>query len=172
MNNLSSLFVAGLNDLVWFRVEGRGTHGNAGNLRDCAYREIDQGKRTFIIDLEECSMMDSTFMGTLSGIARKLVPFSGRLEIINANERNAQLLENLGLTMMEGVALNENHWRDLGIEVSDKLDRLNGEGSIESHQRAELILEAHQSLAEINPANRVRFKDVLHYLEEDLNRKS
>ena len=57
---------------VWVRVEGKGSFLNSGNLKQFAREVVDRGYREFVIDLHDCAMMDSTFMGTMAGLALRL----------------------------------------------------------------------------------------------------
>ena len=62
---------------------------------------MEAGTRHIVVDLETCPTMDSTFMGTLTGIAIRLMDHpGGRLQVVNVNDRNRQLLGNLGLDLI------------------------------------------------------------------------
>ena len=83
---------------VWIRVEGKGTFQNSGGLKEFSKTLIADGRRDFVVDLENCPAMDSTFMGTLAGLALRLREAGGgRLWVKNCNERNEDLLAGLGL---------------------------------------------------------------------------
>src|SRR5438045_9303075 len=61
-----------------------------------------KGYSYFVLDLSECLLMDSTFLGVLAGLGLKLSVaqenHSGRsLELLNPNPRIMELLENLGV---------------------------------------------------------------------------
>ena len=127
---------------------------------------LDRGFRSFIVDLNSCSVMDSTFMGTLAGIALRLREFgNGRLVVRNANQRNADLLENLGLNNLFEIeskgssAKSENHLEAAPLEPRDSTDR---------SDQAACMIEAHEALVDADPENLARFKDVLEYLKQDL----
>jgi len=127
---------------------------------------LDRGFRSFIVDLNSCSVMDSTFMGTLAGIALRLREFgNGRLVVRNANQRNADLLENLGLNNLFEIeskgssAKSENHLEAAPLEPKDSTDR---------SDQAACMIEAHEALVDADPENLARFKDVLEYLKQDL----
>ena len=127
---------------------------------------LDRGFRSFIVDLNSCSVMDSTFMGTLAGIALRLREFgNGRLVVRNANQRNADLLENLGLNNLFEIeskgssAKSENHLEAAPLEPRDSTDR---------SDQAACMIEAHDALVDADPENLARFKDVLEYLKQDL----
>src|SRR5450631_2319235 len=57
---------------VWIRVEGRGSFQNSPALKEFSRKLIDEGRRKFVVDLKSCLAMDSTFMGTLAGLAIRL----------------------------------------------------------------------------------------------------
>lgn len=141
---------------VWVRVVGRGSFQNSSGLKEFASEMTRRGHRDFIVDLKDCELMDSTFMGTLAGIALKLGA-DGTLKIVRANPRNRQVLGNLGLDRIfsveeEPTAAAPNH----GLREA-------AEGRPKEVQR-EAIIEAHENLVAANPANAVRFKDVIEFL--------
>ena len=71
--NSQTFIQVGFNErTVWVRVSGRGSFQNSGPLKDFAKEMLARGYKSFVIDLGECPVMDSTFMGTLAGIALKL----------------------------------------------------------------------------------------------------
>ena len=64
--------------------------------------ELNQkGYSRFIVDLSECVLMDSTFLGVLAGFGLKANPncATGKceVELANPNARISELLENLGV---------------------------------------------------------------------------
>ena len=86
---------------VWIRVEGRGNFQGCASLKKFVEAMIGRGYRLFVVDLAACEHMDSTFMGTLTGISQKLrEQENGSLLAINVSPRNMELLENLGLTFL------------------------------------------------------------------------
>ena len=127
---------------------------------------LDRGFRSFIVDLNSCSVMDSTFMGTLAGIALRLREFgNGGLVVRNANQRNADLLANLGLNNLFEIepkvpsASSESDLETAPLEPTHSMDR---------SDQATCMLEAHEALVDADPENLARFKDVLEYLKQDL----
>ena len=80
------------------RVDGRGTFQNSLQAKKALQRVMGQGVKDFVVDLERCPMMDSTFLGMLTGAALNLREAGGgTLSVLNANQRNLQLLTSLGL---------------------------------------------------------------------------
>ena len=106
VNPTPSILVGCSQKVVCVRVQGKGSFQNSTGIKDFAAAMILRGHRDFVVDLAGCPVMDSTFMGTLAGVAQRLLRLGqGGLHIIHANERNTSLLEGLGLDQivsMEG----------------------------------------------------------------------
>jgi hypothetical protein len=127
---------------------------------------LDRGHREFRVDLRNCPVMDSTFMGTLAGIALWLRELGeGSLHVINLNERNRDLLCNLGLDQLFVL---EAETAAGGAAVADQ--PLESGSGINHARQAQTMLEAHEALVEADAGNLTKFKDVLEYLKQDLNR--
>ncbi len=59
---------------------------------------IKRGILHFMVDLEGCSEMDSTFMGTLCGLALRVTELGeGSVTLLNAHPEVRKPLENLGI---------------------------------------------------------------------------
>ncbi len=124
---------------------------------------FDRGHRSFVVDLADCPVMDSTFMGTLAGIALRLRESdSGHLQVRNVNERNGELLRNLGLDNLFAIEALP------GGDGSGDGTALPNEPVLSKDEHAECMIEAHEALVDADPENLARFKDVLEYLRQDL----
>src|SRR5919204_5152844 len=94
----SSIQVGVNGPAVWVRVEGKGNFLNSGNLKEFAREMVDRGYREFVIDLGNCAMMDSTFMGTMAGVALRLKELGhGHLHIVHCGGRRPEPLHGLRL---------------------------------------------------------------------------
>jgi anti-sigma B factor antagonist len=166
----SSILVGVNGPLVWVRVEGKGSFLNSGNLKEFAREMVDRGYREFVIDLEHCAMMDSTFMGTMAGVALRLKELGrGRLHIVHCGNRSLELLAGLGLDQIFNIHGNGSSAPECEILQSQpKSESLEGK----KHEQAKTMLEAHEALCTAVPENFVRFKDVLDYLKQDLHHKT
>lgn len=156
MSAVSSVQVGLAGDTVWVRVEGRGTFQNSAGLKEFAARMTKSGHRRFIVDLKNCELMDSTFLGTLTGIALGLAP-GGGLTVVQANDRNLGVMQNLGLDRIFHVETAPSTPAPGHLE--------NAEPNPPKTARRETIVEAHENLVAANPENAVRFKDVLEFLQ-------
>jgi anti-anti-sigma factor len=159
------------NRVAWIRIAGKGNLHNSPRLLSFAKCMIEKGEARLVIDLEDCPVMDSTFMGTLTGISRRLrVIEGGELEVINANERNRELIESLGLDFILTLDTDGTTWQPERVAISRQFRAAAVElepEELTKEQRAEFILEAHENLTEANPENIPRFEDVICYLRQE-----
>jgi anti-sigma B factor antagonist len=151
------------------RLEGKGSFLNSGSLKEFAQEMVNRGYREFIVDLQNCAMMDSTFMGTLAGVALRLKELGdGHLHVVHCGTRSRELLSGLGLDQIFSI-----HTGGVTAPVCSDLDD-DGASPSPDHKRetAETMLEAHEALCRAAPENLTRFKDVLDYLKQDLHQKT
>ncbi len=151
---------------MWVKVEGRGTFQVSAGLKEYTRRMIQRGHRSFVIDLADCELMDSTFMGTMAGVALRLREIgSGSLTVINANARNQGLLENLGLDHLFSFDLPPGTLAAIPRERLDPADVTRP--SPDPDAQRSTMLSAHEALVEADPENEDRFKDVLELLKQE-----
>ena len=128
---------------------------------------VNRGYREFVIDLGNCAMMDSTFMGTMAGVALRLKELGhGHLHIVHCGNRSRELLSGLGLDQIFSIQANGSSAPECKSLEQDKSDALSRE---QKKEQARTMLDAHEALCEAAPENLFRFKDVLDYLKQDLN---
>ena len=163
----SSILVGTTNKIVWIKVEGKGSFLNSAGVKEFAKEMVNRGHREFVVDLRNCPVMDSTFMGTLAMIALRLREIGqGSLHVVNLNERNHDLLTNLGLDQL--FSMDACGVKDAGPATGKSLPQ---ETPAPDHStQAANMLEAHEALVEADPENLTKFKDVLEYLKQDLHR--
>lgn len=164
----SSIQVGVNGQTVWVRVAGKGNFLNSGNFKDFSREMVNRGYREFVVDLEQCSMMDSTFMGTMAGVALRLRELGhGHLHVVHCGPRSRELLTGLGLDQIFDIHANGSTapaCRALG-------DESNATAPVHKHEQAQQMLDAHEALCEAAPQNLSRFKDVLEYLKQDLHQE-
>ena len=158
-----SIFADTENDrAVYIRVEGKGTFGNSPCLRDFAVKMIEEDRRDFVIDLSHCPSMDSTFMGILAGIAMRLTEVGGgNLWVINMNERNADLLDGLGISAL---------FSDAPVPLPGASPAPVETVQADKATTREVMREAHEACVKVNPANAEKFRDVLEHLADSARR--
>src|SRR5215468_8856848 len=84
------------------RIAGRANFNSSVDFKTLINELRNKGFRYFILDLSECMLMDSTFLGVLTGFGLKMsqpepdARDGAGIELLNANARITELLENLG----------------------------------------------------------------------------
>jgi anti-sigma B factor antagonist len=166
----SSIQVGVSGPTVWVKVEGKGSFLNSGNLKEFAREMLDRGYREFVVDLADCAMMDSTFMGTMASVALRLKELGhGHLHVVHCGNRSQELLSGLGLDQIFDI-----HPNGARAPECEALGRtLRGRSpEAQKQEQTETMLEAHEALCEAAPENLFRFKDVLDYLKQDLHHET
>ena len=130
---------------------------------------VNRGYREFVVDLQHCAMMDSTFMGTMAGVALRLRELGhGHLRIVHCGHRSRELLSGLGLDQILSIQSNGSTAPDC-----QSLENEAGAGPSDTKkEQAQTMLDAHEALCEAAPENFTRFKDVLDYLKQDLHHET
>ena len=152
---------------VWVKVEGKGSFLNSANLKEFTREMLDRGYREFVVDLADCTMMDSTFMGTMATVALRLQELGqGHLHVVHCGSRCQELLSGLRLDQIFDVRANGANPPECGA-----LERPPTVQSPEDRKREQMqtMLEAHEALGEAATENVLRFKDVLEFLRQDLH---
>ena len=86
---------------AFVRVSGKGSFKNSPNLKSFCLAAAEDGAERIVIDMGECAGMDSTFMGVISGLARRLnVPGKKAIVMVNLDPENHELLHTLGVTFL------------------------------------------------------------------------
>lgn len=133
---------------------------------------IAAGEVCLVVDLGGCSGMDSTFMGTLAGMAARLSSLDGGvLQIADSGTRNRRSLEDLGLDFLLEIDPPAAPWRGNMDSIRGSLKPPQASNIASSLQRTQHVLEAHQTLMETNDHNACEFSNVVKLLETELAEK-
>lgn len=148
------------------KIAGRANFTFSPDFKTLLAELAQKGYAHFIIDLTECVLMDSTFLGILAQFGMKM-NHAGKtdergIELLNSNPRITELLENLGalhlFTLTSGALQLPN---DVTVSTPESVNPTHEEIT-------RTCLEAHKTLMAVNPDNVARFKDVTQFLAEDL----
>ncbi len=151
------------------KISGHANFTFSLNFRTLVSELQQKGYGCFVIDLSECLLMDSTFLGVLAGIGLKLAGDDagnghGEVELLNPNPRISELLDHLGVLPLFKV---KREVRDLAGVAETSLPEPAAPSRVELKRAC---LEAHQTLMALNPANVAKFKDITQFLAEDLKK--
>jgi len=155
----SQIQVAHEGQAVLMQVVGLGNMNISLTLNDFATSSLQEGYKHFALDLAQCRGMDSTFMGTISGMQTEIKNHGGWICLLNVSEYNRKLLETIGL------------WRLISVKEEFPIDPVETQ-QLESvgnaTRRLAHIRKAHEELVAIDERNRERFGRFLAALEEDM----
>jgi len=147
------------------RIIGRANFASSVDFKTLVDELHLKGCNRFVLDLCECVLMDSTFLGVLAGLGLKLGGHNGGLdhhgvELFNPSPRITELLETLGVLHL--FKLTQGAYAvPAGAQSLERTPA--------APSKAELTrtcLEAHQTLIALSPANADKFKDVAQFLAE------
>lgn len=156
-------------EFACIRIIGRATFATSSNFRLVVTGLHQRGYSWFVLELSECTLMDSTFLGVLAGLGLNMsgpdkVAGAPVIELLNPNPRVVELLESLGVLHLFKLAQGQ-----IAAPADTQTVALEpAAASKEEMTRASL--EAHETLMAINPANVAKFKDVARFLADDLKR--
>lgn len=163
-------------DCLWIRCASRGCFVNSPALKSLADKYLGNDGNQIVIDLEVCPGVDSTFMGTLAGLARKCMAAGGSLQIASPTKRTRDAMESLGLDMLIELDPPDALWRT-DLEERRNILAQDTEAAVEDEHRdmSEIartrhVLEAHNTLRSMSRKNDETFGYVCETLEEDLQR--
>lgn len=168
MNSSSAkLWVCVGGQMVCIKIEGRANFTSSVDFKMLVQSLRERGYSRFVVELSDCPLMDSTFLGVLAGLG--LNPANTQngnhepsIVLLNPKPRITELLENLGIIQLFKVSYNTE-------PPPASFDPLQpGEKSRLDISR--VCLEAHQTLMAVNPENIPKFKDVTKFLAEDLKK--
>ena len=170
----SSLTYHEFDDCLWIRCTSRGSFVNSPALKAISEKYIARNGRLIVVDLEICPGVDSTFMGTLAGLARKMMAQGGFLQIATPTQRTRAAMESLGLDMLVEIDPSGAIWQG---DMESRRTQLTQDSRQEATadkmnelERTRHVLEAHNTLRSMNHKNNETFGYVCETLEEDLLR--
>jgi anti-anti-sigma regulatory factor len=148
------------------KVAGRANFATSVDFKTVLTELEGKGYPYIVIELSECALMDSTFLGVLAASGVRMNPTEGdcakqAIELRNANDRLLELLESLGVLHLFKTCQGE-------LPPCEQIAPSPCHPSREALTRASL--EAHKTLMQINPQNVSKFKDVTRFLAEDLEK--
>ena len=157
--------------LACIKIVGRANFTSSVDFKALVNELLQQGLHCLVLDLSECVLMDSTFLGVLAGFGLKLSGGNGGtarpgIELLNPSARIIELLETLGVLHL---------FRLIQGDLTPPAQAQSQERALTNPSKDEAnqtCYEAHRTLMEISPANVPKFKDVAQFLAEKLKKAS
>ena len=146
---------------------------NSPLMKSFGESRVKDGESVVVVDLAGCIGMDSTFMGTLAGMASKLSAVDGgALQIAEADERNRRSLEDLGLDFLMQINPDGAEWKDRLEEIRACLEPAQAGDAPNQLDRARHVLQAHEDLSDISDENAAEFRTVVGTLKKQVSDES
>lgn len=147
---------------VWFLVEGCGSFQNSTGLRELGQNLVQRGDRDFFCDLSACTLLDSTFIGTLAELCENVEAHEGVLSIVKPSPELRHRLTTYGLDqhIIDSHATAKPPAEDQTATLPTNQNRR------DKHRN---ILAAHEALVRSNPQNAVTFHDALAFLRGEID---
>jgi len=154
-----------LNFDFFLKTYGHITANVCFNLKNFLFKKFSEldNNYNFYLDLEDTDYMDSTFIGLIIGLEKKINSlFNKHLIIINSNEVCSKLLNNMGINKILTFDNKE-------VPASLLLFRIDTEEeNIDYIEKAKLILTTHKELSELSEDNKEKFKSLEQILENNI----
>ncbi|MCX7718811.1 MAG: STAS domain-containing protein [Candidatus Sumerlaeaceae bacterium] len=158
--------------VVVIRIVGRGSFANSVEFKQLTDRLADAaGSKPyrFIVDMEQVTTLDSTFMGALAGAGLRHKRDTGeQMTLCNVNEQCCRLLETVGIKHFVQVRACPTEAAPAQTVEFREADR----AEISRADQIIHMIEAHENLVTIDNENQARFESVLKYLRESLEREN
>ena len=88
-----SFSIERVDDVTVVDVEGELTVGNRGELKESVLERLEDGERKFVFDFSDTSYIDSSGLGVLVSLSKKIRERSGELRLAALNEDLRTLFE-------------------------------------------------------------------------------
>jgi len=156
--------IARSQDAIYVRVTGLGSMHNASALDAFAEREIEEGAQQFILDLSDCTGVDSTFMGTLLGLSNRVreLDAGAGIALINVDDHARKQLSSVGVDAFVTLVPGETP-----LPRKLKLTELSTE-PVSDRERLKLMVRAHKDLVSADSRNEAKFGAFLSAIVAEL----
>lgn len=162
----TTLSVCVRGDVACVRVVGRANFTSSVDFKKLVQQLREDGCGSIILDLGQCVVMDSTFLGVLARLGRESDQPNGAgrcaIELFNPTERVIELLDNLGVMPMFRI-----------VQSPPTVGRFEPVPGTAATRRElnETCFEAHQMLMDTSPENERRFKDAAEFFARNLRKQ-
>jgi anti-anti-sigma factor len=145
----------------YVKVQGTATFKQAADLRAFVRAQIAAKHTTVFIDMDDCVAVDSTFVGTLTSLTMEYRRAGlGHVTLFNVHQHVLDVFATLGLRSILEIANGDGLAAPVLLPLAP--------GAHAKIEIAQVMLDAHETLARVNDANALEFKNVVDYLRAKL----
>jgi len=160
----TSLSVCVHEHVACVRVTGQAKFTSATDFKNLLLQLQKDGCTDIVLDLTQCSLMDSTFLGVITAVARRFEAArkEGRpctIKLYHPADRVLEALANLDMLRLFTVITDP--------PQTTAFQRVEN-GQATRGEMTRTCLEAHQALMKVSDENARRFKDATEFFEKNL----
>ena len=149
---------------IYVRVHGLGSMTNCLCVRDFLDDMLSSNRGFIVFDLDDCTGMDSTFMGVMAGVATFHVDdHPAGVAVVNAGKPLVKLLRSVGLNELVFIEPDSFDIPDLEFHVLEE--------KATEEERLKLIRSAHEHLINISDENEKLFGGLIRTLEAEMKKR-
>ncbi|HWN93984.1 MAG TPA: STAS domain-containing protein [Methylomirabilota bacterium] len=147
------------------RIAGQAKFTSATDFKNLILQLQSDGCTEIVLDLTECTLMDSTFLGVMTAAARRCDTTRHEggqciLGLFNPTERVLESLENLDVLRLFKVFNDRPHLGSFERVAEGKASRV---------EITRTCFEAHEALRNTSDENERRFKDATEFFRRNLD---
>ncbi|PLX17926.1 MAG: hypothetical protein C0601_05985 [Candidatus Muiribacterium halophilum] len=160
MNSLN-IKIATLNNVVIIKFIGHAGADRAEDLKEIFEKSISKGRNHFLIELSQCSYMDSTFIGMLLFMNKTAINHRGNMVLLNTQEEIKTIFKNMGLHTF------------FIMETSENFKKLHNLSDVKhkDHPKKEQLkdmLMAHEAIIASSPKQQSKFQNLIDFLKKEI----
>lgn len=159
----NALYYKEKDSCLYIKAKGHINANLSGGVRMLVFERFDSGEPVgdILVDLSECTYMDSTFMGLIVGFNKRLIKSRGRkLRIINPSADCMGLLTTLGIQGLAEIEQGD-------FPFPDGLKDVSGSQAASTED----VITAHEDLMEISEENKKKFELLHKILSEQMGKE-
>lgn len=145
---------------IFIKASGHVTAQYCAEVKNFCFSEINENSsiKHVYLDMENCDYMDSTFIGVIAGINKRLKKFSGEsIQIQNIGKTCLSLLKTMGLLTLVTI-----------LEEPIPFPVMKNSYTAQDKITASDILEVHEELMDISDDNKKRFSTLHQILSDEI----
>jgi anti-anti-sigma regulatory factor len=166
---MSEILAATIDGTLFVKVVGRGTMKESEPLYKVALDKLRSEARSVAFDLSECTYLDSTFLGVIAAISKKVYSLTRSFAtLLKVSTAAAEHLRTTG--MMRILDCGGEDMCQKPLPILSPVVREAG-GNVGKSEMTVHVLMAHRNLMDLCDENQERFKNVVEMLTRSMEKR-